>query len=79
MEPTTAKGAATKVGRPTPQAHIAQIFESRHKIGVTSDTVAGEAKAILAEWQQHFPDQKKPGYSTTRDHLARLMRANPHR
>jgi hypothetical protein len=73
LEPTTAKRAPTRVGRPTPGARIGRIFEARHNSRMTCDTVAGEAKAILADWKQHFPDQKKPGYSTTREHVGRLM------
>lgn len=74
IQPTTAKGAPTRAGRPSPQARVAEIFQQRRgrRLPVTSD--AAEARAILDEWNQHAPDQDPPSHATVRRHVSRLTK-----
>jgi hypothetical protein len=75
MQPTTAKGAPTRVGRPSPNAGILRIYNSRRSRGLPVDNDSAEARAILAEWPQHAPEQDPPGFSTVRGHVGRLAKA----
>jgi hypothetical protein len=75
MNSTTAKGAPTRSGRPSPKARISQIYEVRRGRALQVESGLAEAKAILAEWPRYAPDQKSPGLSTVRRHVARLPKA----
>ena len=75
IQPSTAKGGPTRVGRPSPEARLAQIFSLRRRRRLPVESVSAEATAILAEWNHHAPDQKPPGRSTVRRHVARLSKA----
>ncbi len=46
MQPTTAKGAPTRVGRPSPNAGILRIYNSRRSRGLPVDNDSAEARAI---------------------------------
>lgn len=72
---STAKGGRSRVGRPSPEVRLAQIFSLRRRRGLPVESVSAEAKAILAEWIQRAPDQDPPGRSTVRRHVARLSKA----
>jgi hypothetical protein len=72
MRPTTAKGAPTRMGRPSPLALIRRIYHSRREQGLNLDNDSAEARAILAEWPNYAPDEEPPGPSTVRGHVARL-------
>jgi hypothetical protein len=75
IQPVTAKGARTRTGRPSPEATIVKIFELRRGRRLRVESGSAEAKAILAEWNQHAPDRLPPGLSTVRGHVARLTKA----
>ena len=72
MRPTTAKGAPTRLGRPSPLALIRRIYHSRREQGLNLDNDSAEARAILTEWPNYAPDEEPPGPSTVRGHVARL-------
>jgi hypothetical protein len=74
MQRTTAKGAPTRVGRPSPKARIAEIFRLRREQGARLESDAAEARAVLAEWSKHAPDQAPPGRSTIRGHVSELRK-----
>ena len=69
MQPTTAKGAPTRTGRPSPAEHISQIYCLRRGRGLPVKNDSAEATAILEEWPQHLPDEEPPGHSTVRRHV----------
>jgi hypothetical protein len=79
MPATTAKGGPTRIGRPSPTALVSQIYNLRRGRGLPVDNDSAEARAILAEWNHHAPDQKPPGHSTVRGHVARLTKAKASR
>ena len=76
MEPTTAKGAPAREGRPSSAAMVAGIFNIRRSRGEIFKNDSAEAKAILAEWSQHASSQKPPNISTVRRHVSKLIGAN---
>ena len=76
MQPATAKGAPTRIGRPSPATRISQIYDLRRSRGLPVESDSAEAAAILAEWRQHAPDQNPPGHSTVRRHVAQVTKAN---
>ncbi len=75
MPPTTAKGGASRTGRPSPELVIRQIYDLRRSRGLTVRTISGEAKAILAEWKAYAPDQTPPDHSTVRRHVTQLAKS----
>ena len=75
IPPVTEKGAPTRTGRPSPEATISKIFNLRRGRRLRVESDSAEAKAILAEWNQHTPDRNLPGLSTVRRHVARLKKA----
>jgi hypothetical protein len=75
MHATTSKGAPTRIGRPSPQARISQIFNLRRERGLPIVSHLAEAKAILAEWPQHASDQRPPNVSTVRRHMPQCIKA----
>jgi hypothetical protein len=79
MHATTSKGAPTRIGRPSPQVRISQIFNVRRERGLPVVSFLGEAKAILAEWPQHVSDQKPPNVSTVRRYVSLLTNASASR
>jgi hypothetical protein len=76
MPQVTAKGAPTRIGRPTSKDLVAYIYKLRRQGGIPVSSDSAEASAIIAEWRSHAPGQKKPGVSTVRIHLAELRKAN---
>ncbi|MGD0631793.1 MAG: hypothetical protein ABR987_20875 [Terracidiphilus sp.] len=74
MPASTAKGAPTRPGRPSPQARILQIFHARRGRGLPVVSYLAEAEAILAEWPQHASDQKPPNVSTVRRHVSHVTK-----
>jgi hypothetical protein len=75
MQPTTAKGARTRAGRPSTEGTIEKIFNMRRDQGLRVESGSAEAKAILAEWNEHEPGLERPGHSTVRRHMAGLIKA----
>jgi hypothetical protein len=76
MAVTTAKGAPTRIGRPSPRSRILKIYDARRGRGMPVVSILAEAKAILAEWPQHAPDKKRPGLGTVRRHVSQLTGMN---
>jgi hypothetical protein len=76
MQTATAKGAPTRMGRPSPATRILQIYDLRRSRGLPVESDSAEAAAILAEWPQHAPEQNPPGHSTVRRHVAQATKAN---
>jgi hypothetical protein len=76
MPQVTAKGAPTRLGRPTSKDLVAHIYKVRRQGGLPVSSDSAEASAIIAEWRRHAPGQKTPGVSTVRNHLAELRKAN---
>ena len=77
MPATTAKGAPTRSGRPSPRAHILQIYDARREQGLPFVSDLAEANGILAVWPRDAPDQKPPHVSTVRRHVSQLSKASP--
>jgi hypothetical protein len=76
MAVKTAKGAPTRSGRPSPRARILQIYNARRGQGQPLVSYLAEAKAILAEWRLHVPDQTLPHLSTVRRHVTQLTKSS---
>jgi hypothetical protein len=71
MQPRTAKGAPTRSGRPSALAIVVKILELRRSRGNQMESDSAEARAILAEWKEHAPDQRRPAFGTVRGHVSR--------
>lgn len=74
MDAATGKGAPSRSGRPSPEAHIIQIYCDRRSRGRPVVTTQAEAIAICKEMARQAPDQKVPNLSTVRRHVARIRR-----
>jgi hypothetical protein len=72
------KGAATRSGRPSQGATIAEIFRLRRARRIPIDNISAEARGIVAEWAEHAPDQEAPALGTVRAHVTLLTKAPPH-
>jgi hypothetical protein len=76
IEQTTAKGARTRSGRPSPQASIvAQIYDERRQQRLPISSERAEARAILEAWRQFASDRTRPHLSTVRRYVANLIGA----
>ncbi len=75
MNAGTAKGAPTRLGRPSPRALLKQIYDARRDQGLTADNDSAEARAIRAEWPKYAPDEEPPALATVRGHVARFGKA----